>query len=86
MAETSDNADPGIVGSSRGRGSDESSERDVSLDGRGSDIDTLSISSDDGDVGAPLTGVVSEDGGGMRGEASVGDGTEVVDVVKVFFA
>jgi hypothetical protein len=51
IAETSDNADPGIVGSSRGRGSDESSERDVSLDGRGSDIDTLSIGREDGDVG-----------------------------------
>jgi hypothetical protein len=51
MAETSDNADPGIVGSRRGKGSNTSSERDVSLDGRGSDIDTLSIGREDGDVG-----------------------------------
>jgi hypothetical protein len=81
MAETSDNADPGIVGSSRGRGPDESSERDVSLDGRGSDIDTLSIGKEDGEVGL-LIGGIPEDGG----EAGVEDGTEVVDVVKVFFA
>jgi hypothetical protein len=86
MAETSDNADPGIVGSSRGRGSDESSERDVSLDGRVSEIDALSIGSDDGDVGAPLTGVVSEDGGGMGAGTSVGDGSDVVELVNVFFA
>ena len=81
MAETSDNADPGIVGSSRGRGSDESSERDVSLDGRGSDIDTLSIGKEDGEVGL-LIGGIPEDGG----EAGVGDGTELVGVAKVFFA
>ena len=81
MAETSDNADPGIVGSSRGSGSDESSERDVSLDGRGSDIDTLSIGKEDGEV-VLLIGGIPEDGD----EAGVEDGTEVVDVVKVFFA
>jgi hypothetical protein len=74
------------VGSRRGRGSDESSERDASLDGGGSEIDTLSNGRDDGDVGAPLTGVVSEVGGEVGGEAGVGDGTDVVGVVKVFFA
>ena len=50
MAETNDNADPGIVGSSRGSGSHERFERDASLDGRGSEIDTLSIGNEDGDV------------------------------------
>jgi hypothetical protein len=85
MAETSDNADPDIVGSSRGRGSDESSERDASLDGGDSEIDTLSIGREDGDV-ALLTGVGSEVGGETGGEAGVGDGTEVVGEVKVFLA
>ena len=81
MAETSDSADPGIVGSSRGRGSDDSSERDASFDGGGSEIDTLSIGREDGDV-ALLTGAISE------GEAGtgVGDGADCVGVVKVFFA
>jgi len=50
MAETSDNADPGIVGSRRGSGSNERFERDASLDGRGFEIDTLSIGREDGDA------------------------------------
>jgi len=85
IAETSDKADPGIVGSRRGSGSDESSERDASLSGGGSEIDTWSIGKEDGEVGL-LIGVASEDEAGIVGEAGVGDGTDGVDLVKVFFA
>jgi hypothetical protein len=81
MAETSDNADPGIVGSKRGKDSDESSERDATLDGRGSEIDTLPIGREDGDVGL-LIGGIPEDGAGT----GVGDGADGVGVVKVFLA
>jgi hypothetical protein len=81
MAETSDNAEPGIVGSRRGKGSDERFERDASLDGRGSEIDTLSIGRKDGDIGLLPEGV-SEDVAGAGAE----DGTDVAGVVKVFFA
>jgi hypothetical protein len=81
IAETSDNAEPGIVGSRRGKGSDKSSERDASLDGGGSEIDTWSIGNEDGEVGL-LIGGIPEDGG----EAGVGDGTDVVELVNVFFA
>jgi hypothetical protein len=84
MAETSDNAEPGIVGSRRGSDSDERFERDASLEGRDSEIDILSIGSEDGDVDF-LAVVASEDGVETGGEAGVGDGTDVVGVVKVFF-
>jgi hypothetical protein len=84
MAETSDNAEPGIVGSRRGNGSNERFERDASLHRRGSEIDILSIGREDGD-GDFLAVVFSEDGVETGGEAGVGDGPDVAGVVKVFF-